>query len=82
MLRALFLAHPESVGETYVEHQGVALSFAGELLVAGFACAVHALVPCLFTCTASAAIERLHARLVVGRHSKASERSQPDKLAA
>jgi hypothetical protein len=82
MLKALFLAHPESVGETYVEHQGVALSFAGELLAAGFACAVHAIVPGLFTRTASAAIERLHARLVVGRHTKARERVQPDTLAA
>ncbi len=82
MLRALFLAHPESVGETYVEHQGVALSFAGDLLSAGLACGVHALVPGLFTRTASEAIERLHARLVVARHSKTQERGQPDTLAA
>ena len=82
MLRALFLAHPESVGETYVEHQGVALSFAGELLAAGFACTVHALIPGLFTRTASEAIDRLHARLVVGRQNKTREHVQPDTLAA
>ena len=64
MFRSLFLSHPEAVGETYLEHQGVALTFAAELLAAGFACAVHALVPALFPRTASRAIERLHVRLI------------------
>jgi len=67
MIRSLFLSHPESVGETYLEHQGVALSFAAELLAASLACAVHALVPALFTRTGSRAIERLHARMVANR---------------
>jgi len=73
MIRALFLSHPESVGETYLEHQGVALSFAAELVAAGLACAVHALVPALFTRTGSRAIERLHTRLVANRHAKVRE---------
>jgi len=81
MIRALFLSHPESVGETYLEHQGVALSFAAELVAAGFACAVHAVVPGLFTRTASRAIERLHTRLVANRHAKVRE-AHPGTLAA
>ncbi len=82
MFKSLFLSHPEAVGETYLEHQGVALTFAAELLAAGFACAVHALVPALFPRTASRAIERLHVRVIVNRHAKAHDRAQPETLAA
>ena len=82
MLRSLFLAHPESVGETYLEHQGVALSFAGELLAAGLACGVHAVVPGLFTRTASRSIERLHARLIVARRAADRPRAPSEQLAA
>jgi hypothetical protein len=67
MIERLFLRHPRSVGESYLEHQAVALSFAGELLLAGLVCAIHAAVPALFTTTASRAVERLHQRLVLGR---------------
>ncbi len=81
MIRSLFLSHPESVGETYLEHQRVALSFAVELVAAGLACAVHAVVPGLFTRTGSRAIERLHTRLVANRHAKVRE-AQPETLAA
>ena len=34
MLDRLFLAHPRSIDEGYLEHQGVAFSFAGALLLA------------------------------------------------
>jgi hypothetical protein len=81
MIRSLFLSHPESVGETYIEHQGVALSFAVELLAASLACAVHAVVPGLFKRTGSQAIERLHARMVTNRRAKVRE-SHTGTLAA
>jgi hypothetical protein len=68
MIERLFLRHPRTVGESYLEHQAVALSFAGELFGAGAACAVHAAVPALFTKTASRAVERLHSRLVLHRN--------------
>jgi len=35
MIRTAFTQHPSSVGETYTEHMGTALSFAGPLLLAG-----------------------------------------------
>jgi hypothetical protein len=76
MIRSLFLSHPESVGETYLQHQGVALSFAAELVMAGLACAVHAVIPALCTRTASRAIERLHGRLVTNRLAKVREAHQ------
>jgi len=81
MIRSLFLSHPESVGESYLEHQGVAFSFAAELFVASLACAVHAIVPGLCTRTGSRAIDRLHARMVANRHAKACE-PQTQTLAA
>jgi hypothetical protein len=56
------------VGESYLQHQRVALSFAGTLLLAGFAAAVHAMVPCLFETTASRAVARLHARMAARQH--------------
>ena len=49
MIGELFLRHPRAVGESYLEHQRVAFGFARELMVAGMACGVHAVVPALFT---------------------------------
>jgi hypothetical protein len=70
-LKTLFTAHPDSVGETYFEHMGVALSFAGPLLAAGLAALVHAFLPFLCVTTASATVKRLYARMTnrVPRHT-------------
>jgi hypothetical protein len=67
MFARLFVAHPQSVGETYIEHQRMAFSFAGPLLLAGFACLLHAIIPGLCERTASSKIEMLHNRLVTAR---------------
>ncbi len=65
--RTLFLDHPESIGESYVEHLGHALSFAGALAICALACLVHALVPALCESTASRAVTRLHDRMTSRR---------------
>ena len=62
-----FTEHPHDVGETYGEHFGVAMSFAGPMILGGLACAVHAMLPFLFTSTGSATVRRLHDRMVVNR---------------
>lgn len=67
MFARLFFTHPQSVGESYLEHQRMAFSFAGPLLLAGFACLLHAVIPGLCERTASSRIETLHARMVTGR---------------
>ena len=67
MFARLFLTHPQSVGESYLEHQRVAFSFAGALLLAGFACLLHAMIPALCERTASSQIARLHERMVSSR---------------
>jgi Family of unknown function (DUF6356) len=79
LFERLFTEHPKSVGESYVEHMGVALSFAGPLLVAGLAALVHAFLPFLCVTTASGTVKRLHARMV-DRIPHRSARSARDDL--
>jgi hypothetical protein len=62
-----FLKHPRAVGETYLEHMAVALSYGIPLIAAGLACVVHAVVPALFERTGSRAIVNLHSRLIATR---------------
>lgn len=80
-IRALFTDHPASVGETYVEHCGVALSFSTGLLRASLACAVHAFLPFLFRRTASAAVADLHHRMVVARSRRTAQVQVPGTVA-
>ena len=75
MLDRLFLDHPRSVDESYLEHQAHALRFSGSLLMAAGACFIHALVPGLFQRTGSRTIERLHDEMVV--HRKRNEAPAP-----
>ncbi len=63
----LFIQHPRSIGETYLEHQQHALSFGVELVLAGIACILHALVPAIFVTTGSRTVTRLHGRMVTNR---------------
>jgi hypothetical protein len=63
MFRRLFQAHPAKAGESYFQHQRIALSFAFPLLGAGMAALVHALIPGLCERAAGDAIRRLYARL-------------------
>jgi hypothetical protein len=63
MFRRLFLSHPQQAGESYFQHQRVALSFALPLLGAGLAATVHSIIPGLCETTAGDIIRRLHARL-------------------
>jgi Family of unknown function (DUF6356) len=63
LLKSMFVAHPESVGESYSQHFGVAAGFGLALIGAGLAALIHGLVPGLFEKTASTTIRRLHARI-------------------
>lgn len=62
MLRRIFIDHPESVDESYFQHMGVALSFAGLLALACGAALVHAIIPAACEKTASRIIAKLYAR--------------------
>jgi Family of unknown function (DUF6356) len=62
-MHKLFTEHPASVGETYGEHMVRATCFGGRMVVAGFACMLHAWLPFVFVRTGSQAINELHARM-------------------
>jgi hypothetical protein len=68
ILKSMFVDHPESVGESYWQHFGVAFGFALTLIGAGLAALVHALVPGLCKTTASSTIRRLHGRITARDH--------------
>ena len=60
MLQKLFLDHPRSVDETYLQHFAFALLFSIRLFGATFAALVHALLPCAFEKTASKTVHDLY----------------------
>lgn len=68
MLRALFLDHPETQGESYLQHARFAAGLGGLMLLAGLAALVHAVLPFLFTTTASGLLARIQARIQARGH--------------
>ncbi len=62
MINKIFLDHPSSVDETYLQHARFAAHFALWLLLAAGAALVHALIPAAFEKTASTIIAKLYAR--------------------
>ncbi|MDY0872950.1 DUF6356 family protein [Dongia rigui] len=75
MIDKMFLDHPKSVGESYLEHLYMASCFSGRMLVGAVACFIHALIPGLCVKTGSKTITELHDRMVVNRmrHGRAPE---------
>jgi hypothetical protein len=73
VLQRLFLAHPQSVDESYAEHFAIAWRFGLTMLGGGLGALVHALVPALCTTTGSDALARLNAMLEAHRQSKIVE---------
>ena len=63
MFQRIFLDHPATVNENFLQHMVFALSFATALFAAAGAALVHAFVPCLFEKTASRIITRLYDRI-------------------
>ena len=61
-MKTLFLTHPRSVDESYVEHMAFAGRFSGKLFLAAGAALVHAFLPFLFERTASRMIAEMYAR--------------------
>ena len=66
-IHRLFREHPESVGESYLEHLFLASFFGMRMLVAGLACLFHAVLPCLFKTTGRSAISERHTKMLVKR---------------
>ena len=56
----LFLDHPHSAGETYLQHQRFALGIYGQLMMAAAGVIIHAVVPKLCETSASRRIRSLY----------------------
>jgi hypothetical protein len=67
MTKMSFTDHPAAVGETYVQHLGVATGFGTRMILGGLACLVHGILPFLFTSTGSRTVTKLHDRMVANR---------------
>jgi Family of unknown function (DUF6356) len=65
--RSIFIEHPASVDETYLQHCISALGFGMKMVAAGVACMVHGLLPALFVSRGSDTVCALHERMVVNR---------------
>jgi hypothetical protein len=63
LLKRLFLSHPHALGESYAQHAAMAARFGLTMLAGGAACLVHALVPGLFSRTASDAVKSLYGQM-------------------
>jgi hypothetical protein len=63
-LHRLFTEHPESVGESYLQHLVAAGTFGLRMVLGGLACLVHGLLPFLFERTGSNCVTDLHQRMV------------------
>lgn len=79
ILDRLFLAHPRTVNESYLEHCAFAFGIGSRLLLAGSAALVHAIVPCLCETTASRIILALNAG-IVARRAKANAAANAEPL--
>lgn len=73
MIARLFVKHPKTVGESYLEHRGQAFGFGTKMIVAGIACLLHGLVPGWFVKTGSITITGLHERMVLNRQRHPAE---------
>lgn len=69
MLGRLFVDHPRSLGMSWFEHGVGAFRIGGEMIGAGVACVVHAVIPGLFTQTAGKTVERLYDHMTKRRAS-------------
>ncbi len=82
MLKRIFLEHPRTVGESYLEHQRSAFGFGGSLLVAGLICLAHGLVPAWFETTASRKVAALHVAMTAKRRRVPAGQDPADNVIA
>lgn len=72
-MKNIFTEHPNSVGETYLQHLRFACSFGINLFLGSFACFIHAFFPFLFTKTGSNIVFKMTHKLVDRKPSIAGE---------
>jgi hypothetical protein len=74
----IFTAHPRSLGMTWASHGTGAVRIGAELIGAGTACIIHAIVPAWFTETAGRTVVRLHGVMQKRKAGAANPTEWPD----
>ncbi len=77
-LRRLFIAHPASLGMNWTTHGIGAVKIGAELIGAGCAAIVHAVVPSLFTETAGRTVARIYDHIQSRKADSANPEKWPD----
>lgn len=67
-----FTHHPNSVGESYGEHFGVATRFGVTMILGGIGAILHGVFPWMFETTGSRTVTRLYQQ-ISGRGAKGDE---------
>jgi hypothetical protein len=78
LLDRLFRAHPRSLGMSWAGHAAGAVRIGGELLGAGCAAIVHAIVPGVFTDTAGRTVARIYDHIQQRKAGSAAPEDWPD----
>ncbi len=75
-MRNPFKDHPNSVGETYIEHAKFASLSGVRLIIAGIACIIHGILPFLFVRTGSETTAHLHEKFATHAQKKRNNVSE------
>jgi hypothetical protein len=78
MAERLFRAHPRSLGMSWASHGAGAIKIGAELIGAGCAAMVHAVVPGVFTDTAGKTVARIYDHIQSRKAGSADPDSWPD----
>jgi Family of unknown function (DUF6356) len=76
MFRRLFLDHPETVGESYAEHFGVASRFGVTMIWGGLGAVLHAFLPAVCKTRGSDTVAELHRQMVAKRGAVRNAQTQ------
>jgi hypothetical protein len=74
----LFFDHPRSLGMNWASHGIGAVKIGVELVGAGLACLVHAIVPGMFTQTAGKTVTRMYDHMTQRRAGATDPQNWPD----
>ena len=78
LVQRLFVEHPRSLGMTWGGHGAGAVKIGAELIGAGCAAMVHAVVPGLFTETAGRTVARIYDHIQSRKAGAADPNTWPD----
>jgi len=78
IVKRLFVAHPRSLGMSWAGHAVGAVKIGAELVGAGLAAFVHAVVPGWFTETAGRAVTRVYNHIQSRKADAADPENWPD----